>query len=98
MATASSVARRRAFFPAPRTDDKPINDVLLGAIVGDSRDAISFAASDMSPRVLRTTLSRRQLQSGRTNEQTSTMLSLVSHRTVIRIRATIIATISAQAT
>jgi len=76
-------------FPAPRTDDKPINDVLLGVIVRDALDAIGFAAPDMSPRVLRNTFARRQLLSGRTNEQTTAMLGLASHRTVIRIRDTI---------
>ena len=76
-------------FPAPRTDDKLINDVLLGAIVRDALDVIGFAAPDMSQRVLRNTLVRRQLLSGRTNEQTSAMLGLASHRTVIRIRDTI---------
>jgi integrase len=76
-------------FPAPRTEDKPINDVLLGAIVRDALDAIGFAAPDMSPRVLRNTFARRQLLSGRTNEQTSAMLGLTSHRTAIRIRDTI---------
>jgi len=43
----------------------------------------------MSPRVLRNTFARGQLLSGRTNEQTSAMLGLASHRTVIRIRDTI---------
>ncbi|MFM0334466.1 tyrosine-type recombinase/integrase [Paraburkholderia strydomiana] len=77
-------------FPAPRTDDKPINDVLLGAIVREALDAIGFAAPDMSPRVLRNTFARRQLLSGRSNEQTSALLGLASQRTVTRIRATII--------
>jgi len=36
MATASSVARWRASFPRARTDDKPIDDVLLGAIVSEA--------------------------------------------------------------
>jgi integrase len=76
-------------FPAPRTEDKPINDVLLGSIVRDALDAIGFTAPDMSPRVLRNTFARRQLLSGRTNEQTSAMLGLTSHRTAIRIRDTI---------
>ncbi|MFM0694685.1 site-specific integrase [Paraburkholderia graminis] len=76
-------------FPAPRTEDRPINDVLLGSIVRDALDAIGFAASDMSPRVLRNTFARRQLLSGRTNVQTSALLGLASHRTVTRIRATI---------
>lgn len=76
-------------FPAPQTDDKPINDVLLGAIVRGALDAIGFAAPDMSPRVLRNTFARRQLLSGRTNEQTSALLGLASQRTVTRLRATI---------
>ncbi|REG45539.1 site-specific recombinase XerD [Paraburkholderia sp. BL6669N2] len=78
-------------FPAPRTGDKPINDVLLGAIVREALEAIGFAAVDMSPRVLRNTFARRQLLSGRTNEQTSALLGLASQRTVTRLRATITA-------
>ncbi|MGF6997461.1 tyrosine-type recombinase/integrase [Paraburkholderia sp. GAS32] len=76
-------------FPAPRTDDKPINDVLLGAIVRDALDAIGFVAPDMSPRVLRNTFARRLLAAGRTNEDTSRLLGLASQRTVTRLRATI---------
>jgi integrase len=75
-------------FPAPRTDDKPINDVLLGAIVRDALDAIGFVAPDMSPRVLRNTFARRLLAAGRTNEDTSRLLGLASQRTVTRLRAT----------
>jgi hypothetical protein len=69
----------RFFSPRRAPDDKPINDVLLGAIVRDALDAIGFAAPDMSPRVLRNTFARRHLLSGRTNEQTSAMLGLASH-------------------
>ncbi|MGC2040296.1 hypothetical protein [Paraburkholderia caledonica] len=76
-------------FPAPRSDDTPINDVPLDAIVREALEAIGFAAPDMSPRVLRNTFARRQLLSGRTNEQTSALLGLASQRTVTRIRATI---------
>ncbi|CAE6860740.1 hypothetical protein R75461_07967 [Paraburkholderia nemoris] len=76
-------------FPEPRADDKPITDVLLGAIVRDALDAIGFIAPDMSLRVLRNTFARRLLVAGRTNEDTSRLLGLVSQRTATRLRATI---------
>lgn len=76
-------------FPAPRTTDKPINDVLLGAIVRDTLEAIGFSAPDMSPRILRNTFARRHLLSGRTNEEVRALLGLSSQRTVIRLRATL---------
>ncbi|MGF6658609.1 site-specific recombinase XerC [Paraburkholderia atlantica] len=76
-------------FPAPGNGTS-INDVLLGAVVKDALAAIGFLAPDMSPRVLRNTFARRQLLSGRTNEDTTRMLGLVSHRTVTRLRATIV--------
>lgn len=76
-------------FPAPRTTDRPINDVLLGGIVRDALDAIGFTAPDMSPRVLRNTFARRLLLAGRTNEEVSRFLGLTSQRTVTRLRATI---------
>ncbi|MFM0047344.1 site-specific integrase [Paraburkholderia sediminicola] len=76
-------------FPAPRTADKPTNDVLLGAIVRGALDAIGFAAPDMSPRVLRNTFARRHLLAGRTNEEVSRFLGLASQRTAVRLRATL---------
>ncbi len=76
-------------FPAPRTADKPINDVLLGAIVRDALEAIGFSAPDMSPRVLRNTFARRHLLAGRTNEEVTGFLGLASQRTAIRLRATL---------
>ncbi|MGF6768626.1 integrase [Paraburkholderia sp. GAS199] len=75
-------------FPAPgRTGT--MNDVLLGAIVRDALEDIGFMAPDMSPRILRNTFARRQLLLGRSNEDTSRLLGLVSQRTVTRLRATI---------
>lgn len=75
-------------FPAPGRSGT-MNDVLLGAIVKEALEKIDFVAPDMSPRILRNTFARRQLLAGRSNEDTSRMLGLVSHRTVIRLRATI---------
>jgi integrase len=76
-------------FPAPGTTDNPVNDVLLGSVVRDALDAIGFQAPDMSPRILRNTFARRHLLAGRSNEEISGFLGLSSHRTVIRLRATI---------
>ncbi|ASL48893.1 Tyrosine recombinase XerD (plasmid) [Burkholderia sp. AD24] len=84
-----SAAQTAVLFPAPRTEDKPINDVLLGAIVREALEAIGFAAPDMSPRVLRNTFARRLLLAGRTNDEVSRFLGLASQRTVIRLRATL---------
>lgn len=75
-------------FPAPGQSGV-MNDVLLGTIVKDALEGIGFVAPDMSPRILRNTFARRQLLSGRSNEDTSGMLGLVSQRTVTRLRATI---------
>ena len=75
-------------FPAPGRNGT-MNDVLLGAIVKEALESIGFVAPDMSPRILRNTFARRQLLTGRSNEDTSRMLGLVSHRTVTRLRATI---------
>jgi site-specific recombinase XerC len=75
-------------FSAP-TGDKPINDMLLGMIVREALEAVDFSAPDMSPRVLRNTYARRHLLGGRSNEDVSRLLGLVSQRTVIRLRATL---------
>lgn len=75
-------------FPAPRGKG-PVNDALLGAVVHDALEAIGFRAPDMSPRILRNTYARRQLVNGRSNEDVSRLLGLSSHRTVVRLRATI---------
>lgn len=75
-------------FPAPGRSGM-INDVLLGTIVKEALERIGFVAPDMSPRILRNTFARRQLLGGRSNEDTSRMLGLVSQRTVTRLRATI---------
>ncbi|MGF6781636.1 tyrosine-type recombinase/integrase, partial [Paraburkholderia sp. GAS334] len=78
----------RLLFPAPK-GGKSMNDMLLGIIVRDALEAVEFRAPDMSPRVLRNTYARRQLLSGRSNEDVSRLLGLVSQRTVVRLRATI---------
>jgi integrase len=87
-ATHAQEADHALLFPAPGSGTS-INDVLLGTVVKDALAAIRFCAPDMSPRVLRNTFARRQLLSGRTNEDTTRMLGLVSQRTVTRLRATI---------
>lgn len=75
-------------FPAPRGSGA-INDMLLGLIVKEALEAIGFCAPDMSPRILRNTYARRQLQHGRSNEDVSRLLGLTSQRTVVRLRATL---------
>jgi site-specific recombinase XerD len=75
-------------FLGPRSSTA-INDVLLGVVVKESLEAIGFVAPDMSPRVLRNTFARRQLLSGRTNEEATRLLGLSSQRTVTRLRETI---------
>ena len=84
-----SVTENGLLFPAPGAIDQPVNDVLLGSVVRDVLDAIAFQASDMSPRILRNTFARRHLLAGRSNEEISGFLGLSTHRTVIRLRATI---------
>ena len=76
-------------FPAPGRAGM-VNDVLLGAVVHEALGAIGFRAPDMSPRVLRNTYARRQLVAGRSNEDVSRLLGLSSHRTVVRLRETIV--------
>ncbi|MGF6780298.1 hypothetical protein P3T21_005527 [Paraburkholderia sp. GAS334] len=66
-----------------------MNDMLLGIIVREALEAVDFRAPDMSPRILRNTYARRQLLSGRSNEDVSRLLGLVSQRTMVRLRATI---------
>jgi integrase len=78
----------RLLFPAP-TAGKPMNDMLLGIIVREALETVSFRAADMSPRILRNTYARRQLLGGRSNDDVSRLLGLVSQRTVVRLRATI---------
>lgn len=75
-------------FPAPRGSG-PVNDALLGKVVNEALEAIGFRAPDMSPRVLRNTYARRQLMSGRSNDEVARALGLASHRTVVRVRATL---------
>jgi len=66
-----------------------VNDVLLGTAAREALEAIGFRAPDMSPRILRNTYARRQLIAGKSNEEVSRLLGLTSHRTVVRLRATI---------
>jgi site-specific recombinase XerD len=75
-------------FPAPGTG-QVMSDMALIKIVRLALIAIAFRAPDMSPRVLRNTYARRLLLAGRTNEEVSQLLGLVSDRTVVRLRATI---------
>jgi len=82
------VAGGDLLFPAPGRAGM-VNDVLLGAVVREALEAVGFRAPDMSPRILRNTFARRQLFAGRSNEDVSRLLGLSSHRTVVRLRATI---------
>ncbi|EHP44196.1 integrase/recombinase [Cupriavidus basilensis OR16] len=67
----------------------PIAEMSLGRIVRAALAMIDFEADDMSPRVLRNTFCRRQLLAGRSSEDVSKQLGLVSSRTCDRIAATI---------
>ncbi|CAB3805415.1 tyrosine-type recombinase/integrase [Pararobbsia alpina] len=73
-------------FPSP--DNKPLSDWTLISIVKAQLEAIGFEGPEMGPRVLRNTYARRQLLEGRTDEDVSALLGLVSLRTVHRIRQT----------
>ena len=75
-------------FPSPR-GGKSMNDMFLGLVVREALETIGFRAPDMSPRVLRNTYARRQLLAGRSNDDVSRLLGLVSQRTVIRLRSTL---------
>ncbi|MDR8731453.1 MULTISPECIES: tyrosine-type recombinase/integrase [Burkholderia] len=66
-----------------------LSEDTLWRIVRDALEATGFDGADMSPRVLRNTFARRMLLAGRSNEDASRLLGLVSHRTVVRLRATI---------
>ncbi|WP_374992567.1 tyrosine-type recombinase/integrase [Paraburkholderia sp. SARCC-3016] len=87
-AVTSTSGGESLLFPAPGSASL-VNDVLLGAVVRESLEAIGFRAPDMSPRVLRNTYARRQLLDGRSNVDVSRLLGLASQRTVVRLRATI---------
>ncbi|WP_322787354.1 tyrosine-type recombinase/integrase [Paraburkholderia heleia] len=75
-------------FPSPRGPGA-LQPVALWTIVRTALDAIGVRLPDMSPRVLRNTYARRLLLGGRSNEEVSRMLGLASHRTAVRLRATI---------
>src|SRR5260370_15653537 len=75
-------------FPSPR-GGKSMNDMFLGLVVREALETVGFRAPHMSPRVLRNTYARRQQLAGRSNEDVSRLLGLVSQRTVIRLRATL---------
>jgi site-specific recombinase XerD len=66
-----------------------VNDVLLGSTVREALESIGFCAPDMSPRVLRNTYARRQIIAEKSNEEVSRLLGLTTHRTAVRLRATI---------
>ena len=67
----------------------PIAEMSLGRIVRAALGIIDFEADDMSPRILRNTFCRRQLLAGRSSEDVSKLMGLVSSRTCDRIAATI---------
>ncbi|MFP3709294.1 site-specific integrase [Paraburkholderia sp. SIMBA_009] len=66
-----------------------LSDETLWRAVRAALDAQGFEGTDRSPRVLRNTFARRLLISGRSNEEVSGLMGLASHRTVIRLRATL---------
>jgi site-specific recombinase XerD len=72
----------------PSTDNKPLSDWTMISIVKAQLEAIGFEGPEMGPRVLRNTYARRKLLEGRTDEDVSALLGLVSLRTVHRIRQT----------
>ncbi|WP_316157804.1 site-specific integrase [Cupriavidus sp. BIC8F] len=72
-----------------RPNGQPITDMSFGRIVSEILDAIGATDVEMSPRTLRNTLCRRQLLAGRSRDEVSKMLGLVSNRTCDRIAATI---------
>jgi site-specific recombinase XerD len=72
----------------PSTDNRPLSDWTLISIVKAQLEAIRFEGPEMGPRVLRNTYARRKLLEGRTDEDVSALLGLVSLRTVHRIRQT----------
>jgi site-specific recombinase XerD len=76
----------------PSIGNKPLSDWTLISIVKAQLEAIGFEGPEMGPRVLRNTYARRQLLEGRTDEDVSALLGLVSLRTVHRIRETMPAT------
>lgn len=69
-----------------------LSDETLWRAVRAALDAQGFAGADRSPRVLRNTFGRRLLIAGRTNEEVSHLMGLASQRTVVRLRATLVAT------
>ncbi|OBR53975.1 tyrosine-type recombinase/integrase [Paraburkholderia tropica] len=66
-----------------------LSDETLWRAVRAALDAQGFEGTDRSPRVLRNTFARRLLIAGRSNEEVSGLMGLASHRTVIRLRATL---------
>jgi len=72
----------------PSAENKPISDWTLTHIVKAALNAIEFNAPEMGPRLLRNTYARRKLLQGRSDSDVSTLLGLVSLRTVHRIRLT----------
>jgi integrase len=72
----------------PVDRNKPLSNWTLISIVKAQLEAIGFEGPEMGPRVLRITYARRKLLEGRTDEDVSALLGLVSLRTVHRIRQT----------
>ncbi|MCA7942135.1 tyrosine-type recombinase/integrase [Burkholderia cepacia] len=87
-ARSSDAPASALLFPAPRRGGA-MNDMFLLLVVRDALSAIGFHAADISPRVLRNTVARRQLLAGHAHADVSTMLGLVSTRTVTRLRQTL---------
>ncbi len=91
-----------AWLHRPRADDDELLFPLLGPAgslseetlwraVRAALDAQGFEGADRSPRVLRNTFARRLLIAGKSNEEVSRLMGLASQRTVVRLRATLMA-------
>lgn len=78
-------------FPSPEENPdgtRPLSEWTLNMLVKGALEAIEFKADEMGPRLLRNTYARRQLIAGRTDQDVSALLGLISLRTVNRIRQT----------
>jgi site-specific recombinase XerD len=84
----AAVGDENGLFFIATASGKPMKDDTLGKCVRLALTALDITAEDMSPRLLRNTYGRRHIVAGSTNEQTSNLLGLSSHRTAARLRQT----------
>ncbi|MBY4898705.1 tyrosine-type recombinase/integrase [Cupriavidus sp. AU9028] len=71
-------------------DGRPVTDMSLGRIVSAALKGLGYAGAEPSPRTLRNTYGRRHLLAGRSRDEVSRTLGLVSSRTCDRLSATIV--------